>query len=210
MQTCNTIYYSTVHWRLNMFRAAYRSSLGALTVFAALVKSEWERLSGNSVPTQTWLRLQIQLELLMMSGMPLETCWAFNERWNNKSITRLHLVGCFYWDRNLVMALRQGPEISSRACLWVSTRTRHRTRCWLANQRLILLISRLETPRAGSGLRNPRPEPPLGSSSAISLPRTLFSFWGSVKSTGYSLHSPVSPSLSLPCVTVCHHISTGL
>jgi hypothetical protein len=29
-------------------------------------------------------RLQIQLELLMMSGMPLETCWAFNERWNNK------------------------------------------------------------------------------------------------------------------------------
>jgi hypothetical protein len=29
-------------------------------------------------------RLQIQLELLMMSGVPLETCWAFNERWNNK------------------------------------------------------------------------------------------------------------------------------
>jgi hypothetical protein len=35
-------------------------------------------------------------------------------------------------------------------------------------------------------------------------------FWGSVKSTGYPLHSPVSPSLPLPCVTVCHHISTGL
>ena len=34
-------------------------------------------------------------------------------------------------------------------------------------------------------------------------------FRGSVKSTGYPLHSPVSPSL-LPCVTVCHHISTGL
>jgi hypothetical protein len=29
---------------------------------------------------------------------------------------------------------------------------------------------------------------------------------GSVKSTGYLLHSPVSPSLPLPCVTVCHHI----
>jgi hypothetical protein len=29
-------------------------------------------------------------------------------------------------------------------------------------------------------------------------------------STGYLLHSPVSPSLPLPCVTVCHHISTGL
>jgi len=35
-------------------------------------------------------------------------------------------------------------------------------------------------------------------------------FRGSVKSTGYPLHSPVSPSLSLPCVTMCHHISTGL
>jgi len=32
-------------------------------------------------------------------------------------------------------------------------------------------------------------------------------FRGSVKGTGYPLHSPVSPSLRLPCVTVCHHIS---
>jgi len=35
-------------------------------------------------------------------------------------------------------------------------------------------------------------------------------FQGSVKGTGYPLHSPVSPSLPIPCVTVCHHISTGL
>jgi len=35
-------------------------------------------------------------------------------------------------------------------------------------------------------------------------------FRGSVKGTGYPCHSPVSPSLSLPCVTVCHHVSTGL
>ena len=35
-------------------------------------------------------------------------------------------------------------------------------------------------------------------------------FRGSVKSTGYPLHSPVSPSLSLPYVTVCHRSSTGL
>jgi len=34
-------------------------------------------------------------------------------------------------------------------------------------------------------------------------------FRGSVKSTGYPLHSPVFPSVPLPCVTVCHHISTG-
>jgi len=35
-------------------------------------------------------------------------------------------------------------------------------------------------------------------------------FRGSVKSTGYPLHSPVSPSVPLPCVTVCHHISSGV
>ena len=35
-------------------------------------------------------------------------------------------------------------------------------------------------------------------------------FRGSVKGTGYPLHSPVSPSLPLPCVTVCHHISAAL
>jgi len=35
-------------------------------------------------------------------------------------------------------------------------------------------------------------------------------FRGSVKSTGYPLYSPFSPSLSLSCVTVCHHISTAL
>jgi len=35
-------------------------------------------------------------------------------------------------------------------------------------------------------------------------------FRGSVKSTGYPLHSPVFPSLPLQCLTVCHHFSTGL
>jgi len=35
-------------------------------------------------------------------------------------------------------------------------------------------------------------------------------FRGSVKGTGYPLHSPISPSLPLPYVTVCHHVSTGL
>jgi hypothetical protein len=30
------------------------------------------------------------------------------------------------------------------------------------------------------------------------------------RGTGYTLHSPVAPSLLLPCVSVCHHISTGL
>ena len=35
-------------------------------------------------------------------------------------------------------------------------------------------------------------------------------FRGSVKGTGYPPYSTVSPSLPLPRVSVCHHISTGL
>jgi len=35
-------------------------------------------------------------------------------------------------------------------------------------------------------------------------------FRGSVKGTGFSLHSPVSPALPRPCVAVCHSISTGV
>jgi hypothetical protein len=35
-------------------------------------------------------------------------------------------------------------------------------------------------------------------------------FRGSIKSTGYTLHSPVSPSLPLPCVTVCHQVLNAL
>jgi len=94
MHSCNRIYYSTVHWRLNMFRAAYRSSSGALSVIAASGLPT-HVVTGRS---QVWVgtdygrsphayvnqRLQIQLELLMMNGMLLETCWAFNEQWNNK------------------------------------------------------------------------------------------------------------------------------
>jgi hypothetical protein len=41
-------------------------------------------------------------------------------------------------DRNLVLAHRQGSEISSRARLWVSPRPRHHTQCWLTNRWLIL------------------------------------------------------------------------
>ena len=34
-------------------------------------------------------------------------------------------------------------------------------------------------------------------------------FRGNVKGTGYPLHSPFSPPLPLPCVTVCHHFTTS-
>jgi len=70
-----------------MFRAAYRSSSGALTVFAAsglhthvvIGRSQVSQFPlrldyGRSPHAYVNQRLQIQLELLMMRGMPLETC----------------------------------------------------------------------------------------------------------------------------------------
>jgi len=99
MQPCNRIYYSTVHWRLSMFRAAYRSSSGALNIFAASGLHAHVVTGRSQVPHRLdygWSphayvnqRLQIELELQMMSGVPLETCWAFNEQWNNKFCSKV-------------------------------------------------------------------------------------------------------------------------
>ena len=79
-----------------MFRAVCRSSSGAPTVFAAsglhthLVTARSQVCVGTGLDygrsphAYVNQRLQIQLGLLMMSDIPLETCWAFNELWNNK------------------------------------------------------------------------------------------------------------------------------
>jgi hypothetical protein len=76
-------------------------------------------------------------------------------------------------DRNLALAPIQGPKINSHACLWVLPRPRHHTQYWLTNQHIILLlISCLETPKAGSRPTNFRAELSLVSSSAISFPCT--------------------------------------
>jgi len=105
-QLCNRIYYSKVYWRLNIFRAAHRSSSGALNSICSL----WfiypcgdrplSRLSldnGRSPHGHLNQRLQIQLELLMMSGVPLETCRAFNKLWNNKFYYKAASCWYFYW-----------------------------------------------------------------------------------------------------------------
>jgi hypothetical protein len=94
MQPCNRIYYSTVHWRFIMFRTEHRSSSGTLTVFAAS-GLHTHVVTGHSqvwVPLRldygrsphAYVNLRLQTQLLMMSGVPLETWWAVNEQWNNK------------------------------------------------------------------------------------------------------------------------------
>ena len=111
MQPCNSIYYSKIYWRLNMFRAACLSHHQELqTVFAAF------RLYTHVVTDRCpgWVRTQ-------PGQRPVTTCVykpeAANTVWSfwwwavcrSKhvepsinfgiiyAITRLHLVGYFYW-----------------------------------------------------------------------------------------------------------------
>jgi hypothetical protein len=68
MQPCNRIYYSTVRWRLNMLRGEYRSSSGALTVFAAS-GLHTHVVTGRS---QVWVGTASSLKAQhVSSGIPL-------------------------------------------------------------------------------------------------------------------------------------------
>jgi hypothetical protein len=76
MQPCNRIYYSKIYWRVNMFRAAYRSSSGApnclqLWFISPCGDRPLSRLGGNSITAINFGTIN--------------------------SITKLHLFGCFYW-----------------------------------------------------------------------------------------------------------------
>jgi hypothetical protein len=67
----------------------------------------------------------------MMSGVPLETCWAFNKLWNNKFYYKLHLVGYFSW----VILRCTDPRILKRECYvlltcFISLYTTRRLKSW--------------------------------------------------------------------------------
>jgi len=115
LQLRNRIYYSKVYWRLNMFRAAHRSSSGDLNCICSL----WFICPYDDRPLQGWVGkrsishsalatafhlmgiqtrgCKYSLELLMMSGVPIETCWAFNKLWNNKFCYKAASCWYFYW-----------------------------------------------------------------------------------------------------------------
>ena len=134
MQLCNRIYYSTIHWRRNMFQAAYlSSSSGALTLFAASGLHTHVMTGRSQVWVGTGLRLdygrsphayvnqrlQIQLEPLMMRAVrrskhvqPSMNGGIIN------SITRLHLVGYFYW----VIFRCTDPWILKKKIMWMLLR----------------------------------------------------------------------------------------
>jgi hypothetical protein len=81
-------------------------------------------------------------------------------------------LDCIVLGYSLVLAAVRGPEINSRACIWVPASPCHSVMCCLSNQHLIyFFILCLETPRAGSGPTNWWTEPSVANSSAISFPR---------------------------------------
>jgi len=122
-----------------------------------------------------WVEVSISAPHLLHSGLsdsPIR--WRYLLRVlcpMRRPVTALDCVLLKGW--NLALAPKQGPEITSRACLWVSPKPRHHIQCWLTNQHLLLLLMPcLETPNAGSGPTNFRAQPCLASSSAISFPPT--------------------------------------
>ena len=95
---------------------------------------------------------------------------------------------------------RMWPTASSRLRLKCDV-TRADTRFRLSAKRTSPFTSARASVQSTTGSRGMRIS---GSNAGCTM------FRGSVKGTGYPLHSPVSPSLPPSCVTVCHHISTGL
>ena len=107
MQLCNRIYYFEVYWRLNMFRAAHRSSPGALHCSCSLWfiypcgDRSWEM---DPFPTQPWQRPVTTSVYKPEAAYTVQSSWWWAVCRSNhvessinfgiiNSITKLHLVG---------------------------------------------------------------------------------------------------------------------
>jgi hypothetical protein len=118
MQPCNRNYYSKIYWRLNMFLAAYRSSSEALNCICSLwfiypcgdrplsrLGGKWHTGTVSTQPVQllvtTWVYKPEAANTVWGSWW-----WAVCRSKHVEpsinfgiiiSITRLHLVGYFWW-----------------------------------------------------------------------------------------------------------------
>jgi hypothetical protein len=135
--------------------------------------------------------------VFMQAGVRLAT-WTYVS-----SILKRHgNLSPVYWSN---MSHRQpkggGGYEAAVDCIWNVTAIRAETRFRLSAKQTSPFKS------AGASVQSTTGSPAVRISCSNAR-HTMFR--GSMKSTGYPLHSPVSPSLLLPCVNVCHHISTGL
>jgi hypothetical protein len=153
----------------------------------------------------------------MMSNYLFETCRGYFN-WNKLKRKSVHLIGlyhqfasCFIWisvRKSLVVGpvyhstrTREGVFLRSGRLRFKCDGTRAETRFRLSAKRTSPFKSAEATVQSTTGSRGVRIS---GTNAGYTM------FRGSVKGTGYPLHSPVSPSLPLQCVTVYYHISTGL
>jgi len=107
MQPCKRIYYSKIYWRLNMCRAAYRSSSGAPNCICSLwfiyscgVQVGWELQFPPSLDT-IWVN-KPEAANTVWSSWWWEVCRSKHVEPSINfgiinSVTKLHLVGYFYW-----------------------------------------------------------------------------------------------------------------
>jgi hypothetical protein len=105
------------------------------------------------------------------------------------------------------LTLQHGKGTLSLICCRLHLKcdgTRAETRFRLSVKRTSPFKSAGASVQSTAGSRGVRISRSNGSSAGYTM------FQGSVKGTGYLLHSPVSPSLSLPYVTVCYYVSIGL
>jgi hypothetical protein len=111
MQLCNIIYYSRVYWRLNMFRAAHRSSSGALNCICSLwfiyqcgdrplsrLSGKWSHFplsldNDRSPHGNINQRLQIQFRTPDDERSTARNMLSLQQLRNNKFYYKLHLVG---------------------------------------------------------------------------------------------------------------------
>jgi len=113
-----------IFWRVNA-----ASAKGCQTLPPA--SAECLEMGGNSVPTQPGQRpvtiwvykpegCKYSLELLMMSGMPLETCWAFKKNWNNKFYYKV--ASCWLFLIILGTFIRKTRRREEKLILYVAVR----------------------------------------------------------------------------------------
>ena len=122
----------------------------------------------------------------------------------NTGRTRRHSCCSEIWTKNVVRSVGiLYDTICTTSCRLrlKCDGTRAETRFRLSAKRTSLIKSVGASVRSTTGRQGVRIS---GSNAGYAM------FRGSVKGIGCTLPSPVSPSLPLPCVTVCHHISTGL
>jgi hypothetical protein len=113
MQPCNRIYYSTVHWRLNMFRGAHRSSSGAPTVSAAS-GLHTHVVTGRS---QVWVRTAkfiIVIEFIIPPFIEGSTCFEEHTAHHQELQLYLQPLACIrmWWPA----AVKSEWELQSSHC----------------------------------------------------------------------------------------------